>query len=137
MGRPRGRPVGRGRGINKETFEGLCHIFCPRDEICAVLKTSHDTLNEWCKQEYGMTFEDTYKQFDGVRKASLRRIQYEQAKKNVTMAIFLGKQYLGQSDKVETQVEEQPVHFVFNVESNKMTEEELEAKYGSDNNQGK
>jgi hypothetical protein len=33
---------------------------------------------------------------------SLRRLQWNNAKKgNVTMQIFIGKQYLGQSDKVE------------------------------------
>ena len=32
---------------------------------------------------------------------SLRRIQYKLAEKNTSMAIFLGKQYLGQRDNVE------------------------------------
>ena len=34
---------------------------------------------------------------------SLRRIQYKLAEKNTAMAIFLGKQYLGQRDNVEVQ----------------------------------
>ena len=33
---------------------------------------------------------------------SLRRNQFKLSETNVTMAIFLGKQYLGQSDKIET-----------------------------------
>jgi hypothetical protein len=35
----------------------------------------------------------------------LRRLQWKQAEHNPTMAIFLGKQYLGQADKVETKNE--------------------------------
>lgn len=34
---------------------------------------------------------------------SLRRMQWKLAEKNNSMAIFLGKQYLGQKDVVESQ----------------------------------
>ena len=36
---------------------------------------------------------------------SLRRTQFKLAEKNPTMAIFLGKQYLGQRDNIEVKAE--------------------------------
>ena len=36
---------------------------------------------------------------------SIRRKQYNMSETNVTMAIWLGKQYLGQTDKVESKNE--------------------------------
>lgn len=48
-----------------------------------------------------MTFADTYKSKSQVGKSSLRRAQWKLAEKNASMAIWLGKQYLGQRDIVE------------------------------------
>jgi hypothetical protein len=48
-----------------------------------------------------MTFADTYKSKSQVGKSSLRRAQWNLAEKNASMAIWLGKQYLGQRDIVE------------------------------------
>lgn len=45
-----------------------------------------------------MSFSEIYAIKRGSGKISLRRAQFELAKKNAAMAIFLGKQYLGQSD---------------------------------------
>jgi hypothetical protein len=45
-----------------------------------------------------MTFADTYKSKSQVGKSSLRRAQWNLAQKNASMAIWLGKQYLGQRD---------------------------------------
>lgn len=95
MGRPQ-------KEINKETFEKLCNIQCTQSEICSVLKVSDSTLSRWCAKEYQMTFEDAYKKFSENGKMSLRRIQFKLAEKYPAMAIFLGKQYLGQKDTVDT-----------------------------------
>lgn len=46
-----------------------------------------------------MLFSDVYKRLSVKGKISLRRYQFQQAEKNVTMAIWLGKQYLGQTEK--------------------------------------
>lgn len=56
------------------------------------------TLTRWCRDTYGMSFSEIYAIKRGSGKISLRRAQFELAKKNAAMAIFLGKQYLGQSD---------------------------------------
>ena len=60
-----------------------------------------DTLNKWCKKEYGTTFSEVFKQKRELGKMSLRRKQWKLADKSAPMAIFLGKQYLGQRDAIE------------------------------------
>ena len=92
-----GRPQ---KEINQKLFENLCGIQCTEAEICGVLGCSEDTLNRWCKRTYKMTFADTYKSKSQVGKSSLRRAQWKLAEKNASMAIWLGKQYLGQRDVV-------------------------------------
>jgi hypothetical protein len=50
-----------------------------------------------------MTFAEYHKEFGGMmRNYKLRRYQLELAKTNASMAIFLGKNYLGQKDSFET-----------------------------------
>lgn len=71
---------------------------CSLEEIAFALGCSEDTIERWCKREYQATFADTYKKYSGSGKISLRRYQFELAKKSAAMAIFLGKQYLGQRD---------------------------------------
>lgn len=93
-----GRPQ---KEINQKLFENLCGIQCTEVEICGVLECSADTLNRWCKRTYKMTFADTYKSKSQVGKSSLRRAQWKLAEKNASMAIWLGKQYLGQRDIAE------------------------------------
>lgn len=88
--------------LNKDIFEGLCSIQCTEKDICTVFHVSIPTLIKWCKRTYGMTFEEVYaiKSIDG--KIALRRLQFQSAKEgSVPMQIFLGKQWLGQSDKPE------------------------------------
>ena len=84
--------------INQETFEELCKIHCTEEEIAQVLRVSVKTLYSWCKETYGTSFSEVFKDFQGDGKASLRRIQFKLAERNATMAIFLGKQWLGQKD---------------------------------------
>lgn len=98
--------TGRPKKVIEETlFESLCKIQCTETEICAVLECSEDTLNRWCKRTYKMTFAETYKNKSQHGKASLRRTQFKIAEKSAAMAIFLGKQYLGQRDEPERQTD--------------------------------
>lgn len=55
-------------------------------------------MNSWCKREYRRTFSETYKIYSVDGKISLRRFQFKLAERNAAMAIFLGKNMLGQSD---------------------------------------
>lgn len=92
MARPR-------KEINQEQFENLCFIQCTLDEVAGWFKCSEDTIERWCKREYGLRFADAFKRFSQGGKISLRRSQFKLAEKNAAMAIFLGKQYLGQKDE--------------------------------------
>lgn len=87
--------------IDQQAFEEMCKIQCTKEEICAVLDVSNNTLLRWCKETYDKDFGTIFKEKRQGGKASLRRMQWKQAEKNPTMAIWLGKQYLDQKDKFE------------------------------------
>lgn len=86
---------------------------CTQIEICGFFDVSEDTLNTWCKTEYGKTFSEVFKQKREKGKISLRRKQWLLADKNSSMAIFLGKNYLDQRDQVvvgmNMQIEDDPI----------------------------
>jgi PBSX family phage terminase large subunit len=84
--------------IDEQQFENLCKLQCTLDEIASFFSCSPDTIERWCKRTYDEKFAEVFKKKSAKGKASLRRIQFKLAEKNVAMAIFLGKQYLGQSD---------------------------------------
>lgn len=96
--------------IDKIDFEKLCGLMCTEVEIADFFDVDEDTLNTWCKKTYGGTFSETFKKKCSPGKITLRRIQLKQAEKNPTMAIWLGKQWLGQTDKIDTttSIEGQP-----------------------------
>ena len=78
--------------IDYAVVEKLANIQCTQEEIASFLGLSVRTLQrdeEFCH---------IYKKGQENGKMSLRRIQYKLAEKNTSMAIFLGKQYLGQRD---------------------------------------
>lgn len=95
MGRPK-------LEFDKTKFERMCAIMATEEEIAGVLGMSVDTLQRRCNEVYGTTFAEIYKTFSAAGKVSLRRAQFRLAEKNATMAIWLGKQHLGQRDIVET-----------------------------------
>ena len=99
MGRIKGSKNGVvGHGINKKEFESLCGLLCTMEEIASFFNTTYATLLRWCKDNYeGQTFEEIWKQYSTVGKVSLRRAQFKLAQINSNMAIFLGKNYLGQT----------------------------------------
>ena len=103
-----GRPL---KEFDRKAFEELCAIFCTKDEICAVFDCNEQTLTRWCKKIYKQSFEDIYKTLSAQGRISLRRMQFKAAEKgNITALIFLGKQILGQSDKIENINQTPEVH---------------------------
>lgn len=94
MGRPK-------IDIDQSQFEKLCGIQCTKEEIASWFNCSVDTIEKFCARTYKDTFTAVYKNFSGKGKVSLRRNQFKLSETNVTMAIFLGKQYLGQTEMVE------------------------------------
>lgn len=93
---PAGRPK---KQIDQKQFENLCALQCTEEEICGWFDVTDKTLNGWCKRTYNENFSEVFKKKRGKGKISLRRAQFRLAEKNASMAIFLGKQYLGQMDK--------------------------------------
>jgi hypothetical protein len=79
---------------------------CTQAEICAFFNCDHKTLTAWVKRYYGREYSLVAKEKAELGNISLRRWQFKQAEHNPTMAIFLGKQYLGQTDKQEVTVAE-------------------------------
>ena len=89
---PAGRPK---KEIDYVTVEKLANIQCTQDEIASFLSISTRTLQR------DEQFMELFNRGRENGKMSLRRIQWKHAEKSVPMAIWLGKQYLGQRDKVE------------------------------------
>ena len=93
-GRP-GRPT---KDIKKMDFEKLCALQCTQQEICDFFEVDHKTLTKWCKRTYKKEYSQVYSEKKTGGKISLRRMQFRLAEKSAAMAIFLGKNILGQSD---------------------------------------
>lgn len=104
MARPR-------KEIDQEQFEKLCAIQCTETEIANWFKCSVDTIERWCRETYQdendkpMSFAEVFKVYSVDGKISLRRYQFRQAEKSYAMAIWLGKQWLGQRDNMDMSVE--------------------------------
>ena len=95
--------------IDWETVDGMCAIQCTGVEIAGVLGCSYNTLVRAVKREKELTFEDYFAQKSVEGKVSLRRKQYDTALEgNTTMLIWLGKQWLGQADRIESSITELP-----------------------------
>lgn len=98
---PRGRKT---KDLDPQVFENLCSIFCTQTEICEIMDVDYKTMQNWVERHYGDNFSNVYKKHMGKGKMSLRRAQLKMAQSNPSMAIWLGKQYLNQLDRVEEQV---------------------------------
>ena len=92
--------------IDQQKFERLCGIMCTLEEIAGIFGCSEDTIENWCKATYSCTFSEAFKRFSAPGKSSLRRMQFKLAERSAAMAIWLGKQYLGQKDTVEIENKE-------------------------------
>ncbi len=78
-----------------QLIEEMAAIGCTAREIAGVLKLTLETLKNNAKAK------DACLRGAERAKVSLRRLQWKTAQKNPIMQIFLGKQILGQADKVE------------------------------------
>ncbi len=82
--------------INFDDVYTLASYQSTRGEIYSILKINP---SEICKnEEVKARFEEAYEAGKQAGMNELRVGQFDLAKKNVVMSIFLGKQYLGQSD---------------------------------------
>ena len=91
-----GRPK---KNIDYEMVEKLASIMATQEEIASFLDISVRTL---LRDEH---FCHIYKKGLEGGKMSLRRQQFKLSETNPTMAIWLGKQYLNQTDKQDIRME--------------------------------
>ena len=89
--------------IDWHEFDKLCALQCTEQEIADWFEMCTDTLELRIREAYDLRFSELFRQKRGRGRIALRRMQMQTAEKgNPTMQIWLGKQYLGQSDKQET-----------------------------------
>ena len=95
-----GRPKMILNANGKTMIEVLAGFLCTDEEIAATLNTTVDTLLNKNNKE---AFSEYKEKGQCKGKVSLRRMQFRLAEKNATMAIFLGKNMLGQTDGLSLQ----------------------------------
>lgn len=94
-----GRPK---KEIDFDALEKLCHIQCTAEEISAYFDVSIDTIERRIQEEYDINFAEYFAKNRGKGKISLRRVQFQSAMSgNTTMMVWLGKNWLNQTDKQE------------------------------------
>lgn len=84
--------------IEQQQFEKLCAMLATEEEIAGFFDCSVDTIERWCKRTYKVGFAEIYKTHSAKGKISIRRNQLKLSEKYPAMAIWLGKQYLGQRE---------------------------------------
>ena len=87
--------------IDWQAVDRALALQCTLDEVCFLTGLDDRTLERACKREHGSTYDEYARLKRGAGKASLRRRQWHKAieEGDTTMLIFLGKQYLDQSDR--------------------------------------
>ncbi len=76
---------------------------CTGTEVAARIGCHPETLYDRVKERYCTDFSEYKRQKRSKTVETLRSKQIEMAKSNPTMSIWLGKQYLEQSDKSQTE----------------------------------
>lgn len=89
--------------IDPEALEKLAGLQCTVSEAAAFLEVAQSTLSTRMKTDKLLA--DAWERGRELGKVSLRRSQWEAAKSgDRTMLIWLGKQWLGQRDRMEQDV---------------------------------
>ena len=110
LGIPVDEPTGRPRHrLDWPQLDALLGISATLEEISGFFDVSADTIERACVAERGMSFSELARRKKGRRLISLRRTQFRVAlgdrkndqPPNVTMLIWLGKQMLNQTDKLQ------------------------------------
>jgi len=93
MGRPE-------KSVDYKILAELCHIQCTGLECASVLGMDYASLERHVRKETGKTFSEYWEEKAAGGRKSLRRKQWDVAQSgDKTLLIWLGKQYLGQTDK--------------------------------------
>ena len=99
---PTGRPKLLLNEDGKQLIEVLAGLFCTDEEMAGAMKCTVETLQSPLNREVFLEHKNTGRQSG---KCSLRRKQFKLADKSASMAIFLGKNYLDQTDGTTQKLE--------------------------------
>ena len=95
MSRPR-------KEIDWKTLDAILQYGAIKKDASSILGVSDDTLERRIQEEHECTFAEYREQKRAPLRVKLGQKQFEVAMNgNVTMLIWLGKQWLGQTDKQE------------------------------------
>lgn len=98
MGRPE-------KKVDFDKLARICQYPLINDDIAALMELSKDTIERAVKKEFGITLAAYKEQKQSSMRFTLLAKQLEVARNgNVAMLIWLGKQYLGQSDKQDQNI---------------------------------
>lgn len=104
MGAKKRKIGGRGGGsarieLDMELLEGLARIGCTDSEIAGIIGISVSRFSE--RKQIDPELKQAYHRGQAELRRSIRHAQIQKGvgEKNPTMLIWLGKQYLGQTDK--------------------------------------
>lgn len=87
-------------------FEKLCEIHCTEEEIAGWFRCSVDTIARACLREHNLSFAELRAQKAGRGKIGIRRKLFQIAMDgNLGALIWLSKQHLGMSEKIEQSTE--------------------------------
>ncbi len=101
-----GRPPTESAKIDKDELEKLMKLNLSEQEVSDWFDVQPKTLIRFVNKEFGCTFVQLRAKGFVRTKAAIKRAQIENALKgNTVLLIWLGKQYLGQSDKIEQTIE--------------------------------
>jgi predicted nucleic-acid-binding Zn-ribbon protein len=90
--------------IDFKELQKLCEMHCTGEEIASFFDISYDTLERRVKECGYQNFAEYYAKNVGKGKVALRRKQWDLAMDGeVKLLVWLGKQNLGQKDKIETE----------------------------------
>jgi hypothetical protein len=97
-----GRPNEVDKKINKEELEKLLKLYPTLQDVCDWFDVSERGLQRYVKKHYSKTFDDLRDKMWIRTKTAIKRVQIDKALKgDNTMLIWVGKNMLGQSDKLE------------------------------------
>lgn len=100
--RGRGRPP---KDINMELVENLAALQCTDEEIAATMRIGINTITR--RKQNDPEFAAALEAGKARGRASLRRLQWKLAQQgNAALAIFLGKNLLGQRDRFDDDKQE-------------------------------
>ncbi len=106
MGRPR-------KEIDQTLLENYLKLYPTEAELSHLMNCDIDTLAKYIKKTYGVTFPELRDKMFTATKTAIKRAQFKKAieGENPTMLIWVGKQYLSQSDQIKLDVNATTTNF--------------------------